>query len=574
MKLRNEYIFFAAFILIAAYTYIMAFYNMYFAFIPNFVLNLIHVFLYLMFFISAFRYVRKTREQVSDEKQKTNIFISFLPPVVFSFYPLIHIYLLNLREVNFQMFASAGLFLTAFAAIVFGFYFLFYKNTEKSSVMCSLTIFLFFQYLIFEIYFNAAFFACTILFFAVLIYKIKIKNLFKTLLFLSSLLFFFNVSEIIKTGLSYIDFKQTPKHKTEKPAHPLKAKTMPDVYILLLDAYPSSAVLERDFNFDNSKFTDSLENRGFFVFKSIYSNYSRTILSIPAFLNHKFVYDLEETSSQAVNNAQLFKTAYNNGYKVSFINSFGAFKLTKGYIDTVKDIYQYYIVLNTPDDIFFGHSLFKKMYVVFNKNKTVNDLFWKILKTETEKPSPKFVFAHVMAPHLPYLKDSSGKDTDLLQKRDILVNGMKNEYKINKKSCIEYLIYTNNQTEKTVDEILKKTNNNAYIIILGDHGLRLHYFEEKTNRHLSDLYPEKNVMNSFFNTFLAFYSPNRDYEKYKDNTTLMNFFISFSNNIFGTNYQKQPEKFYFVFFNQSDAKLKDISKNTKLFKKSEIEYTR
>ena len=541
--------------------------------IPPIVLNFVYVLFYTIFCVFLFKYIENTSGEKSECEQKANIFLAFIPPFVFSFYPLIHIYLLNLREVSFEMFASAGLFLTAFAAIVFLFYFLFYKNTEKSSVMCSLTIFLFFQYLIFEIYFNAAFFACTILFFAVLIYKIKIKNLFKTLLFLSSLLLLFNVSEIIKTGLSYIDFKQTSKHKTEKPAHLLKAKTMPDVYILLLDAYPSSAVLERDFNFDNSKFTDGLEKRGFYIYKSIYSNYSKTIMSVPAFLNHEFPLVSDNTPSDALINAKLFKNAYHSGYSVNFINSFGGFKPERKYINRIKDVSKYYSgTKNTINQVFFYGTPYQKIIPFFDKRNTVNDVFWSFLEKEIQYPSPKFVFAHVMAPHLPYLKDKNGKDINTYDRDDLLVDKKTQEYKINKQSCKEYLLYTNNQTEKTVDEILKKTNNNAYIIILGDHGLRLHYYTKNEDKNLSTLLKEKNTMNSFFNTFLAFYSPNRDYEKYKDNTTLMNFFISFSNNVFGTNYQKQPEKFYFVYFNQNNDRLKDIQKNTKLLEKSQIEY--
>ena len=52
----------------------------------------------------------------------------------------------------------------------------------------------------------------------------------------------------------------------------------------------------------------------------------------------------------------------------------------------------------------------------------------------------------------------------------------------------------------------------------------------------------------------------------------MNFFINFSNNVFNTKYEKQPDKFYFVYFNQNNDRLKDIQKNTKLLEKSQIEY--
>ena len=575
MNIKNGYILLIIFCFIIVYSFTMTAYGFYFDFIPFWILKVLSGILYLSFLFFLYKFIKETPQKESEPDSKQNIFIYFVPPVVFSIYPLIHIYLLNTGEVTFWMFAQAGLSVLVLCTALCGLFYIVYKDIARCCIMAAVTVFVLYQYLIFKTYLDSAVFWCFLLFAGVVISKIRIKNLFKIFVFISMVLFLFNAFEVtvfVKDSLQNIFYVKTKEAKP-LPLKTAKSEKQPDVYIILLDAYPSNDVLKRDFNFDNSAFINTLEKKGFFIFDSIYSNYTKTICSLPSFLNHKYTENFEYTPSLALSNAALFKTAYDNGYKVDFINSFSGFKLEKGYVSSVTDVSKHYAgTATTINQAFFYGTFFQKMFPFFNKRNNVKDIFWTELSKEINVSSPKFVFAHIMAPHLPYLKDRNGKKLNAFKRDDILVNEITKEYKINKKNCIEYLLYTNNKTKSAVDEIFEKTGGNAYIIILGDHGLRLHYYTKNEDKNLSILLKEKNTMNAFFNTFLAFYSPYKDYEKYKDSTTIMNFFINFSNNVFNTKYKKQPDKFYFVYFNQNNDRLKDIQKNTKLLEKSQIEY--
>ena len=414
----------------------MTAYGFYFDFIPFWILKVLSGILYLSFLFFLYKFIKETPQKESEPDSKQNIFIYFVPPVVFSIYPLIHIYLLNTGEVTFWMFAQAGLSVLVLCTALCGLFYIVYKDIARCCIMAAVTVFALYQYLIFKTYLDSAVFWCFLLFAGVVISKIRIKNLFKIFVFISMVLFLFNAFEItvfVKDSLQNIFYVKTKEAKP-LPLKTAKSEKQPDVYIILLDAYPSNDVLKRDFNFDNSAFINTLEKKGFFVFDSIYSNYTKTICSLPSFLNHKYTENFEYTPSLALSNAALFKTAYDNGYKVDFINSFSGFKLEKGYVSSVTDVSKHYAgTATTINQAFFYCTNKKKMFPFFNKRNNVKDIFWTKLSKEINVSSPKFIFAHIMAPHLPYLKDRNGKKLNAFKRDDILVNEITKEYKINKK---------------------------------------------------------------------------------------------------------------------------------------------
>ena len=70
------------------------------------------------------------------------------------------------------------------------------------------------------------------------------------------------------------------------------ARTLPDIYYIVPDAYSSSRTL-RTLGYDNAGFTDYLIERGFFVAEESYSNYMFTELSLASTLNMKYLSEIE-----------------------------------------------------------------------------------------------------------------------------------------------------------------------------------------------------------------------------------------------------------------------------------------
>ena len=59
----------------------------------------------------------------------------------------------------------------------------------------------------------------------------------------------------------------------------------PDIYYIIPDGYPSDLWLQDSMNYDNSRFTEALKDRGFTVVPHAQSNYAATLLSLASVLN-------------------------------------------------------------------------------------------------------------------------------------------------------------------------------------------------------------------------------------------------------------------------------------------------
>ena len=62
----------------------------------------------------------------------------------------------------------------------------------------------------------------------------------------------------------------------------------PDIYYIIPDGYPSDPWLLDAMNYDNSEFTEALEERGFTVVKHAQSNYGATLVSLASILNMQY----------------------------------------------------------------------------------------------------------------------------------------------------------------------------------------------------------------------------------------------------------------------------------------------
>ena len=63
------------------------------------------------------------------------------------------------------------------------------------------------------------------------------------------------------------------------------SSTMPDVYYIVPDGYPSDQWLQSAMDFDNSAFTEALKARGFVIAPHAQSNYGSTLASLASVLN-------------------------------------------------------------------------------------------------------------------------------------------------------------------------------------------------------------------------------------------------------------------------------------------------
>jgi hypothetical protein len=321
---------------------------------------------------------------------------------------------------------------------------------------------------------------------------------YKVLLF--AIIFIFSIQGVrfverffqIHKELSY----HNPAPNIPKPANS-STQTNPDIYYLLFDRYTNADVLKNNFNYDNSDFVNFLASNGFVTRSGAYSNYPFTTPSVSSTMAMKyhdqFAQMFENDSNwrtlfpyRTILNdppiAQILKQncyTYNqvsswwdftrlrvkadNSYAKSFrLNIFGAhFYLS----DLQRDILHKSILSPWLKK---GISSGKTPIVKYDLDRNPRENFdaqlssLKAISSRTSKSQPNFTFAHILAPHPPYVFDQNGSwPTYDNEAND---NGVpeKTKYK-------NELTYINTRIKDLVSNI-RATSPNAIIFIQADEG--------------------------------------------------------------------------------------------------------
>jgi hypothetical protein len=326
-----------------------------------------------------------------------------------------------------------------------------------------------------------------------------LKNLqaYKVLLF--AVVFIFGIQAVryvdryiqIHNELSY----HYPAPTVAKPAATSGKK--PDVYYLLFDRYGNPGQLKANFNFDNSGIENFLASRGFVNRPEAFANYPFTMSSVSSTMamnyfpefNQKFSKGSDWQSAfpyRSVLNdppvAQIFKQ---NGYQYNQLSSWWDFTRVNIKADTNPDIsfrlnlFGAHFYLTDIQRDMFNKSIFspllkkgissgKTPILKYDLDRNPRENFeaqMKSLRNITDRQSratPQFTFAHILAPHPPYLfnKDGSWPSYD----GEANDNGVDESVKY-----VNEATYVNSQLKSLVNDIQKK-DPGAVIIIQADEG--------------------------------------------------------------------------------------------------------
>lgn len=337
------------------------------------------------------------------------------------------------------------------------------------------------------------------------------------------------------------------KHLSEF-AIPKNRQDLPDVYYIILDMYTSEKILKQDHDWDISWFIKKLKDKGFYVAQNSFSNYGNTALSISSFLNMNyhdhmdlnviFGFGLYKMKSNVAvkffenlgynyihaGASSLFTCVPFNSkkYAPSFKNSFknSIYRLLRpfGYLSVVFgcwSILNYYWL----DSEFYRHYLAGL--------KSFSDL-----ESSINEKGPKFVFAHVMCPHGPYVFDKDGNYCG--------VGKADEEY-----AYAHQVEFASKKIDKILDKILSKPGKKPIIILKGDHGVS-HVdmiLSEKAGVCLVDLPKRAHEMFPILN---AFYFPDKQgNEIIYDSISPVNEFRLIFNKYFGTNFERLKDSSFF-----------------------------
>ena len=262
---------------------------------------------------------------------------------------------------------------------------------------------------------------------------------------------------------------------------------LPDIYYIIPDAYANSEVLEEFFEYNNNEFVSYLENKGFVIVEDSTSAYPNTLLSLPTTLNMEYADILDPNllhSSLAVRRSLL---EYNKS--VSLLRSLG----------------YAYIAISSDNTTFSGEAADHR----FNPNllfrllirPTIFDPFSQRFRNRvlgafdafngaSRIAGPKFVLAHIISPHDPYVFGPDGENIGIHFHDDAerSLNSMR--------LYLGQLQFTSKKLEGAVEVILKNSSRPPIIIIQSDHGF-----------FLPDSYDLQTIKDARFKNFSAYLIP-------------------------------------------------------------------
>jgi hypothetical protein len=316
----------------------------------------------------------------------------------------------------------------------------------------------------------------------------------------------------------------------------------PDIYYVILDGYARSDVLQQYYALDNPLIA-GLRERGFFVADASTSNYFWTSLSLPSSLNMDYLQPLigDKLEPQRRNSADVYRLIDDNaatrflrqrGYRyVHFRSTWGATQMNALADQEIGCEHRL-----TSDE--FLRAMADASWLRVLRSKVGMELAqchqqqFLTLSRLGRSPGPKFVFAHFLVPHHPYLFDRDGT----VLRHVPLSNGMKAQQAMweDRRSYANQLLYVNQQVLAALDGILKDSRRKPIIIVQSDHGPNLRdglsFAEQKRVR---------------FANLAAFYLPDAPADLIPRDITPVNEFRYIFNHYFGAQLDILPTKRFY-----------------------------
>lgn len=351
---------------------------------------------------------------------------------------------------------------------------------------------------------------------------------------LASILLAFNLFPIIRQWIGTYDLKNiefgkpVPNVDRHNPSNP-------DIYYLVFDRYANQQVLKDVYGYDNSPFLDSLKKKGFYIAEKSAANYPATSFSLASSLNLDYLpEELNERSENGLFTSILHNAIEDNrtveylksqGY--TFLNIGPWWNPTKYSQHADENLYnpagvvvagrpvdlQEHEMLLFQDTVFwqfsrrplkvFGRTVLRRTYPSGDTagrsihGQTAIHQF-EALKQVSIRPGPKFVFAHVLQPHDPYVFD---------EKCQKMPRSTEHEYKL----YIKQIQCTNSQIQATIDHILRNSPSEPIILIQADEGP--YPIEFRKNKELEWSKASTQLLHQKEKILSAYYFPDRNYKK-------------------------------------------------------------
>jgi hypothetical protein len=273
-------------------------------------------------------------------------------------------------------------------------------------------------------------------------------------------------------------------------------QTYPDVYYIVVDGYPRGDFISRYLGSSNSEFLANLEARGFFVAHCSQSNYSDTRFSLASTLNMTYLDNGENIPEVVFSGSELDSMIRSGDVQQNFSDlGYTIVTFESGYKWLrweASDLHlapaqdqspiQFEVGLNDFEQLFMDTTAVKALidlqYVIDPEQmEALAEIINNPRATHRERvmyaldhlpalpdtvPGPKFVYAHIIFPHPPFVVNATGIP---------LQNSPPNELT----AYADQITYLNQRLIEIIDLLIENSDREPIIIIQGDHGATVNY---------------------------------------------------------------------------------------------------
>jgi hypothetical protein len=289
---------------------------------------------------------------------------------------------------------------------------------------------------------------------------------------------------------------------------------VPDVYFIVPDAYANSKVLRDYFGYDNEDFHSYLKDRGFVIVEESESNYPNTHLSLPTTLNMEYGDTLipeflsisESTLREFIEENRTVHLFKKLGYQYVAITSDNtAFNGRSADVRYGKNLLFRVLIKPTIFDP-FSYRRRERILNAFNSLQNIGTF-----------PSPKFVFAHIVSPHDPYVFGPDGEEIGIHTGERRSAEDME--------LYLGQVKFVNKKLQEAIDSILASSSHIPIIVLQSDHGV-----------HLSDSHGEEVVDSVRLKNFSAYLLPGEKGDALPPSIDSVNTFRFIFDQYFGTSF--------------------------------------
>jgi hypothetical protein len=321
--------------------------------------------------------------------------------------------------------------------------------------------------------------------------------------------------------IGYAKWEERKKWADDKSIISFPEGTLrPDIYFIVLDQYASFEEIKKVHNYDNSDFAEYLSRLGFYLPSNSRSIYDITHLSLATSLNMEPA-GLEENRSQLgsfsaflmsslgedtcrdwnafkmIRNNRVVRILKANGYKYVHLGG-GWFYYTR--YNRWADVDINYFGFHPKNEfvcLLLDASIARIPMIVINRGTTRGCIEKELdaLSQVPEITGPKFVFAHVICPHPPFVFGQNGE-------------------KVSGGSYKDQYAFVTKKARIFIDNILSKSKTPPIIVLQSDHGSKAApqyshhifnavYLPDHRTGIISDTLSSQNMFRVIFNEYFG-----------------------------------------------------------------------